>query len=100
MVKYGAATGFTRGKIKSFGNSVCKWNPNNHLTDHVRLHQQIEIFHEDGTKSFADNGDSGALVLLISENDRVKNVYGLGMIVGGTTYGSCIVTPIWAVIDG
>ena len=51
------------------------------------------------SSAFADEGDSGSLVHLVSENNGEQSIRAIGMLVGGTTYGTGIVTPIWAILD-
>lgn len=102
LVKYGAQTGFTTGKLKTIGAAVKKWNPNDNPNENIRLHQQIEIDTEvnDCKKTFAWHGDSGSLVLAILENSEYgEGMRAIGILVGGTTYGSAIVTPIWAILE-
>lgn len=102
MVKYGAITRLTYGLLNVTGAAVNKWNPNNSANERIRLHQQIEIYPDgdDATQPFAKEGDSGSLVFTVPENgDDEEDICAIGMIVGGTTYGSVIVTPIWAILE-
>ena len=54
--------------------------------------------HTQGLK-FADEGDSGSLVFVFSENNGEQDMRVIGMLVGGTTHRTGIVTPIWAILD-
>ena len=97
VVKYGATTGHTFGTVRLFGPAV-----HAHTTsfipeqDKVQLHQQLEVFSPSPSDlKFSDEGDSGSLVFLQSD----QNIRALGLLVGGTTYGTTIVTPMWAVLS-
>ncbi|XP_053373862.1 uncharacterized protein LOC123532954 [Mercenaria mercenaria] len=49
-----------------------------------------------GNKSFSDDGDSGAGVFLVGENNRLSCI---GMVIGKTTDGYCIAIPIQKILD-
>lgn len=100
VVKYGIQTGHTIGILRSCGPAVHKRSPSFNPDDRIQLHQQIEVFARKGDqdKPFADEGDSGSLVFLVSRIGNKTSIRALGLLVGGTNYGSGIVTPIWAVL--
>lgn len=98
VVKYGAETRHTVGILRSCGSAVHKRSPSFNLNDKVQLHQQLEILAIKDGRPFAAEGDSGALVFLFSRTGDKTCIRALGLLVGGTTYGSTIVTPIWAVL--
>lgn len=100
VVKYGIQTGHTIGILHSCGSAVHKRSPSFNPDDRIQLHQQLEVFarKDDQDQPFAAEGDSGSLVFLLSHTDNKTNIRALGLLVGGTNYGSGIVTPIWAVL--
>lgn len=97
-MKYGAASQLTLGRIVVDGCTVRKLSSKVDTSIYDTLHQQIEVFHECLNDDFAKPGDSGALVLLVSEN-AAKDTRALGLVVGGTSYKSVIITPIWSILD-
>ena len=97
IVKYGATTGLTIGLLRSFGSAVQVRKPSFHPGDNVRLHQQLEVFKIG--EDFAQEGDSGAMVFCVRTTDETIELKALGLLVGGTTHGNGIVTPIWAILD-
>ena len=106
VVKYGIGTGPTVGMLRLHGSAVCKHSTDFLPNDYIRLHQQFEVFsiniREGGSKEaqpFAKEGDSGALVFLISKDKTEIKLKALGLLVGGTDNGTTIVTPIWAILE-
>lgn len=99
IVKYGAQTKLTYGRVQITGAAINNWNPKNLPHEKIRLHQQIEVNPMFPVLKFADIGDSGSPVFLVSENSGEQSMRAMGMLVGGTTYGTGIVTPIWAILD-
>jgi hypothetical protein len=87
VIKYGAETGISRGKIHSDMTTLNSKHGN--LT--FALRNQIEIYGE----AFAKPGDSGALVFHCHENFPVSVI---GLIEGGTNFDTCLVTPICAIL--
>ena len=57
--------------------------------------QQYEVI-QWGTSPFASSGDSGSLVFILNEEEELVCI---GMVIGGTSYQTAIVTPIEAVLD-
>lgn len=100
LVKYGAQTGLTTGYIHVIGASV---------NDTTPQHQQIEICPEKNHKNYPDKngekspiaaeGDSGSLFLSVPENGDEDEIRAVGMLIGATTYGTVMVTPIWAILE-
>ena len=97
VVKYGATTGLTIGLLRSFGSAVQVRRPSFHPDDNVRLHQQLEVFKIE--EDFAQEGDSGSLVFCVCTGGKSIELKALGLLVGGTTNGNGIVTPIWAILN-
>ncbi|XP_060587128.1 uncharacterized protein LOC132742680 [Ruditapes philippinarum] len=87
VIKYGAETGITKGKILNDMTTTCFKHGNLNFT----LQNQVAIY---GVK-FAEAGDSGALVFHCHENMPLSVI---GVIEGGTNFDTCLVTPICAVL--
>lgn len=98
VVKYGASTGHTIGTIRLFGPAVHAHTTSFRPEDNVRLHQQFEVI-SSSIEPFSDEGDSGSLVFLCTDIKSGLNIRAVGLLVGGTDYGTTIVTPIWAVLS-
>ena len=83
-----------------FGTGVRNFSPSiNYWNQTTKLHQQIEISPSPcGRREFAQKGDSGSLVFSVSHEVNKPKLRALGLLVGGTSYGTVIVTPIWAVL--
>ena len=99
MTKVGASTGLTAGRLYSYGTFVRQLNHEQNLhNDRQRagFFNQLEIVTNSGLAKFFDLGDSGALVFM-PLNDL--DWYCIGLAVGCTSYGSCIVTPIEYVFE-
>ena len=62
----------------------------------AELYNQLEIIPDVDSAKFFDPGDSGALVFM-HLNDQ--DLYCVGLAVGCTSYGSCVVTPIESVFQ-
>lgn len=97
VVKYGGSTGLTIGLLRSFGSAVQERRPSFHPDDKVQLHQQLEVFSIE--RLFAEEGDSGSLVFCVCRKDETIVLKALGLLVGGSTNGNGIVTPIWAILN-
>ncbi|XP_053394969.1 uncharacterized protein LOC128555724 [Mercenaria mercenaria] len=98
VVKFGAKTEFRNGVIEFDRLSVKHLNcslQNEYTT--ITLHKQIEVRPQILSVAFAEPGDSGALVFLGGENDSEHTC--IGIIEGGTTNGTVVVTPIVAILD-
>ena len=91
VVKLGCMTGLTRGKLYSPGTFVRRL-PNKHTDESkVEFLGQLEIVPSSKSAKFFDLGDSGSLVFMVLNE---AELYCIGLAVGCTSYGSCIVTPI------
>lgn len=97
---------YVRNGILSVDGTTCRfycWWPKDN-NEECQLYQQIEIHPdvdqciESKDKRFAEKGDSGSLVFLVSATgDRV---WAIGMVVAGIpSTGSAIVTPIWTILE-
>ena len=99
IVKYGAATEHTIGQLNlvtfAARGYTCGYKPP-FTSQRKRLTKQIEVFSVTNQVSFAEPGDSGSLVFAVDQNQQ--RIRALGMLVGGTRYGSVMVTPIWAIL--
>jgi hypothetical protein len=62
----------------------------------IKLFKQIEVKTHTHDLAFADRGDSGALVFLAENNSQYSC---LGIVEGGTTYGTVVVTPIVPILE-
>ncbi|XP_062581291.1 uncharacterized protein LOC134243087 [Saccostrea cucullata] len=100
-IKIGARSGLTKGTLKLSGMAARCRGVDLHLTnpptgrpcDYL---SQLEIM---GTplQQFAAAGDSGALVFQIdppNSEEEDDHLYCIGMVVGGTSFHSTVVTPI------
>lgn len=91
------------GILNITGTTIAAWWPTS-PDEKCKLFAQIEI-RPDSTeildsddKSFAKEGESGSLVFI--ESNDLKNKWAIGMVVGGMkANGSCLATPIWAILD-
>ena len=98
VLKYGASTEHTIGTVRLFGPAVHVHTTSFRPEDKVRLHNQLEVM-SNTLVPFSDEGDSGSLVFLMNDSKSGSNIRALGLLVGGTDYGTTIVTPIWAVLN-
>ncbi|KAL3888777.1 hypothetical protein ACJMK2_001137 [Sinanodonta woodiana] len=92
VVKFGAATGITRGLLAHRSLFVKRSHVPNLAFKDV-MYNQMEIQPLQGFDGFAQKGDSGSLVLMAHKGNRTKLV-AVGMVVGGTTFNTTVVTPI------
>lgn len=105
VVTYGAESGLTRGALNVDGSYVRIESKElrifekdlfGTLKENVfTMYHQREVLNI-GDRNFFELGDSGALVFMLFDNKRSKCV---GMAIGKTSYGSCIITPIASVLD-
>ncbi|XP_052764648.1 uncharacterized protein LOC128206313 [Mya arenaria] len=96
--KYGSATSFTSGKINSDFDNDGFLSIKERKIDELKpfvLHKQYEINAFSKDKPFANFGDSGAFVYCWRSTDDLVCV---GMIVGGTSDGKTVVTPINSIL--
>lgn len=99
VIKYGAVSHLTNGKVISLANIVSvkafeKLDINNQYD--LTLHNLLEIITTDNTRPFADPGDSGALVFCRGENN---DLFCVGMVEGGTSQKTTVVVPIAAILQ-
>ncbi|XP_053386953.1 uncharacterized protein LOC123542924 [Mercenaria mercenaria] len=93
VIKYGAETGITKGKVHSEQTTIKFISPElSHSKLNFTLRNQIEIIGDD---IFAKPGDSGAIVFHVAQNKPLKAI---GMLEGGTSYNTFIVTPICEIL--
>lgn len=101
-MKCGAGNGLTRGLLRLNGLAARWRDPTKPPPQSVcRYSSQLDI---SGTleKPFAVKGDSGAFVYQIdppSDLEGDDKLYCIEMVVGGTSYGSAVVTPIKPVLE-
>ena len=107
VVKIGSATGITRGDFFLYGTSVrlsdldipLDQSPQQFQSRNLRFKKQYEIMPRH-LQTFAKPGDSGALVFLIdTAEDKTDKFICIGMVVGGTSHSSVVVTPIGEVLE-
>ncbi|KAL3888759.1 hypothetical protein ACJMK2_001119 [Sinanodonta woodiana] len=96
VVKFGATTGITRGLLAHTSLFVKRSHVPNLAFKDV-MYNQMEVKPLEGFDGFAQKGDSGSLVLMAHKGNRNKLV-AVGMVVGGTTYNTTVVTPILKVL--
>ncbi|XP_061193685.1 uncharacterized protein LOC133201909 [Saccostrea echinata] len=97
VVKYGATTGLTLGCLFNECMHVRINSDNLNLSDilgssdprHVTVYNQMEI--ESLRGQFFDLGDSGSFVFCINQDEILSCI---GMAIGYTSRGTCLVTPI------
>ncbi|XP_061193967.1 uncharacterized protein LOC133202208 [Saccostrea echinata] len=97
VVKYGSKTGFTIGNLYFNGSHIRFVDDIGELPDKtpVCMCNQIEIQSlPHGT--FFEPGDSGAFVFCINPD---KTLSCIGMAIGSTSKGSCLVTPMVRILD-
>ncbi|XP_053395009.1 uncharacterized protein LOC128555734 [Mercenaria mercenaria] len=100
VVKFGSQTELRDGIIEFDIVSVKELNSyplaieNNSF---IKLHKQIEVSPKTQHILFADKGDSGALVFLVDDHSSENTC--IGIVEGGTSYGSTVVTPIVPILE-
>ncbi|XP_062602796.1 uncharacterized protein LOC134264521 [Saccostrea cucullata] len=103
-VKFGASTGLTRGTLCL--NGICvKWTDDfitlgnlNSVCD-ILYFKQLQIQGHQNL-SFAQPGDSGALVFQVDSDDtNGQRLVCIGMVVGGTSDNKTVVTPIVPILN-
>ena len=91
VLKIGSRTGLTKGKLYSYGTCVRRHPMRNTDECKFEFYNQIEVVPFTESMKFFDLGDSGSLLfMLLNDNE----LYCVGLAIGCTSYGSCIVTPI------
>lgn len=101
--KFGGVTGLTKGRLYTEGLLVHQELSGTAdvsvRQDNITFFNQIEVTLVPGSgDKFFQAGDSGALVY-IDNNSRQGESLCVGMAIGYTSYGSCIVTPAGRVLS-
>ncbi|XP_062606568.1 uncharacterized protein LOC134268345 [Saccostrea cucullata] len=107
LIKCGAATGLTLGRLRSmeshafivnedvkFSNNICKFY---HQMEVIPLAFQ-ENFAVKSLPPFISHGDSGSFVFMIVNNSPLV-LKCVGLAIAVTSYGSCLMTPIDKVLS-
>ncbi|KAL3847965.1 hypothetical protein ACJMK2_018853 [Sinanodonta woodiana] len=97
VVKFGATTGITRGLLAH----TSLFFKRSHVPDLAFkdvMYNQMEVQPLQGFDGFAQKGDSGSLVLMAHKGNR-KKLVAVGMVVGGTTTNTTVVTPILNILQ-
>ncbi|XP_053373869.1 uncharacterized protein LOC128546684 [Mercenaria mercenaria] len=102
VVKFGKTTKLTLGlccfegmAIRISSDSISKTHPLTRERSSIVINNLFFIGGF-GNKSFSDDGDSGAGVFLVGENNRLPCI---GMVIGKTADGYCIAIPIQKIFD-
>lgn len=101
LIKFGATTGLTRGLLAVDGCHVRVENKELKLEETVygnKVSKTFEMYNQHeiesvGNKIFFQEGDSGAFVYMLCDNNP-EDLRCIGMAIGITSYRSCIMTPI------
>ncbi|XP_060590256.1 uncharacterized protein LOC132745368 isoform X2 [Ruditapes philippinarum] len=96
VTKFGSKTEFRHGTL-TFDNTAVKSLESYPLSFGyavIKLFKQIEVKAYD--LAFAGHGDSGALVFLADNNSQHTCI---GIVEGGTSYGTAVVTPIVPILE-
>lgn len=107
-MKIGASSGLTIGSLKigrSNAQIIQDLDVNVDNSFRIRVYNQLEVIPRidpsqpsDSPQAFLTNGDSGAFVYAITnENPLVLKC--IGMAIAKTSYGSCLLTPIDKIFD-
>ncbi|XP_053379965.1 uncharacterized protein LOC128548621 [Mercenaria mercenaria] len=100
VVKFGCRTNKTVGKFLMKQGATCVRTQKHHINIQnnfkVTLYNQLEVRSVSDTSGFADFGDSGSLVFMKGEHDEYVCV---GMLEGGTSDGTAVVTPISPILE-
>ncbi|KAK3600417.1 hypothetical protein CHS0354_023625 [Potamilus streckersoni] len=97
VVKFGATTGITRGLLAHSSLHAKRSNMPG-LAFKNFMYNQMEIEPLKHANGFALPGDSGALVFMAKRGNR-KKLVAVGMVVGGTTSNTTVVTPILNILN-
>ncbi|XP_061180849.1 uncharacterized protein LOC133189516 [Saccostrea echinata] len=108
LIKCGAATGLTLGRLRSmethafivnkdvkFSDNVCKFY---HQMEVIPLVYPSDNFTVKSFPPFITHGDSGSFVFMIVHNSPVI-LKCVGLAVAVTSYGSCLMTPVDKVLS-
>ncbi|XP_060572772.1 uncharacterized protein LOC132730784 [Ruditapes philippinarum] len=98
VVKFGSITELREGRIKFgvMGVKELECYPLVIGCASIQLLKQIEVENVSPNFPFADPGDSGSLVFVVDSNSQHTCI---GIVEGGTTYGTVVVTPIVPILD-
>ena len=98
VIKVGSQSGLTRGSLYLTETFVRVSNRDMILPggDKVEFYNQMEIQSHAGSKAFFELGDSGSLVFMPLKDNELHCI---GLAIGKTSYSSCLVTPISAVLE-
>ena len=94
--KYGAASGHTVGHLNQ--ECVAVRGLEGRSSEGNAFSGQLEVIPLKGRGDFATQGDSGCLAFIITEG-YPYTIKALGMYIGTYSYGGCVVTPIWAILQ-
>ncbi|XP_060560066.1 uncharacterized protein LOC132720096 [Ruditapes philippinarum] len=99
VVKFGSTTELRDGKIifDAMGVKELESCPLFSGCATITLFNQIEVKDHTHGLPFADRGDSGALVFVVDDNNSQHTC--IGIVEGGTTYGTVVVTPIVPILE-
>ena len=108
LVKYGSESKFTAGTLKLFQTHARLENISLDIEEgfgphdmtsvnRFRMFGQLEVYSNTG-ETFAKMGDSGSLVFML-RNNKEDDLVCIGMVVGMSSHGSCIMTPISNVLS-
>lgn len=95
VFKYGSKTGKTSGHFINHTPLVTISTQAGVFPANLTLYNQLEIIGTDNTP-FSDKGDSGSLVMIEGPNGER---FCVGIVEGGTSYGSTIVTPVGPILE-
>ena len=106
VIKYGKESKLTIGHLHMSGMHIRAVNVELGLTENndgmestvkFMMFNQQEIF-SSSPGLFFKAGDSGAFVFMMNDSEG-KDLHCIGMAIGSTSYNSCIMTPIDAVLE-
>ncbi|XP_053390958.1 uncharacterized protein LOC128553801 [Mercenaria mercenaria] len=99
VIKFGSKTELRAGIIEFGTMAVKELNSYPLATGYfsIKLHKQIEVRPQNTSFAFADKGDSGSLVFLVGDNSSEHTC--IGIVEGGTSYGTVVVSPIVPILD-
>ncbi|XP_062595933.1 uncharacterized protein LOC134257316 [Saccostrea cucullata] len=105
-IKFGARSGLTKGFLCVNGMTARCRDEQMYLTNPASgstcLYRSQLEFGGIATKPFAVEGDSGALVFQVdpkSSEEEDDKLFCIGMVVGGTSYCTTVVTPIESILE-
>ena len=100
IIKFGRTSGLTKGALRltkmvvKNATETGQIQHGSRMQTHVMSNQiQIDSFQR---KIFFDAGDSGSAVFLVDKNNKLHCI---GMAIGVTPDGTCMVTPIKSILE-